>query len=61
MEVHHVVALEDGGAAYDPSNLESLCRGCHIAEHARPVPAEVREWREFLNRQTLRSGGGMLP
>ncbi len=29
LEVHHVVALEDGGAAYDPANLVTLCANCH--------------------------------
>lgn len=28
-EVHHVTALKDGGAPYDPDNLKWLCRSCH--------------------------------
>ena len=28
-EVHHRVALEDGGKPYSPSNLLSLCKPCH--------------------------------
>src|SRR4029077_15777408 len=27
--VDHIVELEDGGAALDPSNLQSLCYSCH--------------------------------
>jgi len=30
----HVCELEDGGAPYDPSNLQSLCRACHNAKSA---------------------------
>jgi hypothetical protein len=29
LDVHHRVALKDGGAPYDPTNLEVLCRSCH--------------------------------
>ncbi len=31
LDVHHIVALKDGGAPYDPNNLEVLCRSCHRA------------------------------
>lgn len=34
-EVHHVVALSEGGTS-DPSNLALMCRGCHArADEAR--------------------------
>ena len=33
--VHHVVAIEDGGARLDQANLESLCRRHHEAKHRR--------------------------
>jgi hypothetical protein len=29
LDVHHIIALKDGGAAYDPNNLQVLCRPCH--------------------------------
>ncbi len=32
LDVHHRIALRDGGAPYDPDNLEALCRPCHRAE-----------------------------
>ena len=35
LEVDHVVALADSGQPYDPSNLQLLCRSCHIAKHVR--------------------------
>ena len=49
LECHHRVHLEDGGDAYDQSNLECLCRACHIAEHRgdREVPGRS-EWRAFV-------------
>ena len=34
-EVHHVVALRDGGRRLDASNLRSLCKGCHSRRTAR--------------------------
>jgi 5-methylcytosine-specific restriction endonuclease McrA len=30
--VHHVVPLEQNGAAFDLSNLTTVCRGCHHPE-----------------------------
>lgn len=49
LEVHHKVALEDGGGAYDEDNLATLCRGCHMSVH-RPVSrtAGRAEWLERL-------------
>jgi len=34
-EVHHVLALSEGGAPFDLSNLESLCGSCHGRETRR--------------------------
>ena len=32
-EVHHVIPIrDDARKAWDPDNLEVLCRGCHIEE-----------------------------
>ncbi len=31
LDVHHRVALKDGGEPYDPDNLEVVCRPCHRA------------------------------
>ena len=38
LEVDHIVPVQDGGAAYDPGNLQVLCRGCHIDKHRRVDP-----------------------
>ena len=44
--------LHQGGAGYDLSNLETLCRGCHIAITAadnrrEPSPGEDA-WHELV-------------
>ena len=45
LEVHHV----DGDPSHnDPANLTTLCRRCHIREHAPPVAPDVAAWRELL-------------
>ena len=47
MEVHHVKELQRGGTN-DPSNLQVLCRDCHIAAH-RPVMGEQEQaWQVLL-------------
>ena len=33
LEVHHRVALADGGDEFALSNLETLCRSCHADSH----------------------------
>lgn len=35
LECDHVTPLEQGGAALDPANLQTLCRRCHIAKTTR--------------------------
>jgi len=32
---HHIIALKDGGAPYDPDNLEVVCRSCHRTRRER--------------------------
>lgn len=34
LEVHHITALSDGGAPYDPANLATLCANCHRKQTA---------------------------
>ena len=54
MEVDHIQRLEDGGEVYELSNLQSLCRNCHIAKtraenlEANPPRPGVKEWRDFI-------------
>ena len=52
LECDHVVPLHRGGAEYDPENLQSLCRQCHIRKTAgelrKPDPARDA-WRTLVN------------
>ena len=47
LEAHHVTPLQAGGAPLALANLETLCRGCHIAAHGGGDP-ERRAWRRYL-------------
>ena len=50
-ECDHILALQFGGAMYDPANCQILCRGCHIIktrfENTRPNP-ERDMWRDYM-------------
>ena len=54
LEVDHIVPVYRGGAAYDPANLQTLCRDCHIEKTRRenrgmnrkPLPPA---WAELVN------------
>ncbi|MCY4500148.1 MAG: HNH endonuclease signature motif containing protein [Alphaproteobacteria bacterium] len=53
LEADHIRRLEDGGFdPYDESNLQSLCRTCHIAKTAEENRAErtpeQAAWDAFL-------------
>lgn len=52
LECDHVVPLDQGGAALDPANLQTLCRGCHIGktrrENTERDNPERAAWRRFL-------------
>jgi len=36
-DIHHVVALADGGDPYDKAQLQALCKKCHSASTAREI------------------------
>ena len=52
LECDHIVPLQRGGDPYEPSNLQSLCRGCHIEKSRADgghVPDPEREaWRALV-------------
>ena len=54
LEVDHVQPLEDGGDPWAMSNLQTLCRRCHVLKTAaenrarRPVSPEVEAWRDLV-------------
>ena len=57
-EVDHVRPLHKGGDAWDPANLQVLCRSCHIAKtrgenRREPTPAEAR-WRALVAESRAR-------
>ena len=51
LECDHIRPLHRGGDPYDPANLQTLCRPCHIektaGERAKPDP-ERDAWRAKL-------------
>ena len=52
LECDHVVPLDRGGDPWDPDNLQTLCRSCHIEKTRRenrrePTPAESA-WRQLV-------------
>ena len=53
LEIDHRIPLHvDASDPYDLSNLQALCRSCHISktssENSRPNPARDR-WRQFIS------------
>ena len=58
-EVDHKIPLQKGGAAWSESNLQVLCRDCHITKtagensHDQETIAARRDWAE-LEAQILR-------
>ena len=54
LEVDHILRVEDGGAPYDLANLQTLCRGCHVAKTNAergviPLPAD---WTALVDNLT---------
>lgn len=49
LEVDHRLPLAAGGAMWDTSNLQSLCRSCHIAKTAVENGRAPRsEWDDYV-------------
>ena len=48
LEAHHLIRLEDGGDRYDPGNLATLCRACHIEEHRPEMSENALKWRQLV-------------
>ena len=47
LEVHHVESVKTSGSD-DLSNLETLCRSCHLSIHRKPKTAEQLEWAQLV-------------
>ena len=60
-ECDHIKPLQDGGAKYDESNLQCLCKRCHIAktraENRGPVDPERAAWQALEARMTGKRRG----
>lgn len=49
LEVDHIVPIGRGGDMYDPANLQTLCRKCHIRKHRRVRPRGYWKWRDLMD------------
>ena len=47
LECDHIKPLALGGDPWNPANLRTLCRGCHI-ERGRRKPLHQGGWRELV-------------
>ena len=50
MELHHIVPVSKGGDAYDESNIEVLCRRCHMEHHHPGATKFYHERNLWLGR-----------
>ena len=50
--VHHKTPIRDGGAPWAVSNLESVCRACHAAEHAPEASPDQMGWARLVRELT---------
>ena len=53
-EVHHKQPLSEGGAPFDPANLLTICRPCHLMRHrvdGRPGERRVSPARQAWRRR----------
>ena len=55
LEVDHVRQISQGGHAWDPDNLQVLCRGCQICKSVEERQIKVTEdtGRDALKRELL--------
>ena len=49
LELHHKIPLEHGGQAFGKSNVEVLCRSCHIEHHRPDAGPGVAAWKKLLD------------
>ena len=52
-EVDHILAMSQGGKAYERENLQTLCRDCHIEKTrkergGRLPPVDAKAWDYFV-------------
>ena len=54
LQVHHIKPIKEGGNAWDPENLQTLCAKCHRQEHAEPNP-ERDAWILLIDREVKKN------
>jgi hypothetical protein len=59
-EVDHVVRIEEGGEAWGPANLQSLCKAHHSLKTAQ-YDLKGKDWRQWETRDMAFSFGGREP
>ena len=52
LQLHHIVALSDGGHPTDPANLITLCKFCHDGWHKYAEVFEV-PWEEWWAEEPI--------
>ena len=61
LEADHVIPLMDGGAAWDPDNIQALCVSCHLQktrlERATPQSPSRIAWASYLEQLSRRFDG----
>jgi len=64
LEAHHVKPLSEGGAAYDPANLLTICAACHFLEGqeaSRRIGFREKHWEPVSFAEKVRVSGADLP
>ena len=53
LECDHIVPLDQGGELYDPVNLQSLCKSCHVrktrTENRRQLTLAEQGWQRLVS------------
>ena len=57
LEVDHIKSMNTGGAVYELSNLQTLCRACHFEKTAKENKLDAEgpeqaEWRAYVAGDT---------
>ena len=47
-DLDHIIDLADGGAPYDPANLQWICIRCHARKTNPKHPAMPDDWRNLI-------------
>ena len=50
VQVHHIKPVSLGGAIWDESNLEIVCRSCHLDRHRKIEESKMPDWKRNLYR-----------